>query len=46
MNSIKIMNNVTSCDFTKQVLNNGKVTVTVNIKGENFERNTTYTLVD
>lgn len=46
MNSIKIMNDVTSCDFTKQVLDNGKTTITVNIKGDNFEKNATYTLVN
>lgn len=46
MNSIKIMNGVTSCDFTKQVLDNGKTTITVNIKGDNFEKNATYTLVN
>ncbi len=45
MNNVKIAENITDCDFetTEQ---DGKTNITVVIKGENFERTTTYTLVE
>ena len=38
--------NITGCVFTTNEEENGKITVTVIIQGENFERETTYTLVE
>lgn len=46
MNKVKIAQNITGCVFTTNEEENGKVTVTVTIQGENFERETTYTLVE
>lgn len=45
MNQVKIADNITDCIFSKGE-ENGKTTVMVTIKGENFERTTTYTLID
>ena len=45
MNQVKIADNITDCIFSKWE-ENGKTTVMVTIKGENFERTTTYTLID
>ena len=44
MNTVKIAENITDCDFESKE-ENDKTTVTVTIKGDNFERVTTYTLV-
>lgn len=46
MNKVKIAQNITGCVFTTNEEENGKVTVTVTMQGENFERETTYTLVE
>lgn len=46
MNQVKIAENITGCDFTSNKEENGKTTITVTIQGDNFERKTTYTLVD
>lgn len=46
MNQVKIADNITGCDFTSNKEENGKTTITVTIQGDNFERKTTYTLVD
>ncbi len=46
MNQVKIADNITGCDFTSNQEENGKTTITVTIQGDNFERKTTYTLVD
>ncbi len=46
MNQVKIADNITGCDFTSNREENGKTTITVTIQGDNFERKTTYTLVD
>ena len=46
MNKVKIAQNITGCVFTTNEEENGKITVTVIIQGENFERETTYTLVE
>lgn len=46
MNQVKIADNITGCDFTSNKEENGKTTITVTIQGNNFERKTTYTLVD
>lgn len=46
MNKVKIAQNITGCVFTTNEEKNGKITVTVIIQGENFERETTYTLVE
>lgn len=45
MNNIKIANNITECNFEKKE-EDGKTKITVQIKGENFDRTTTYTLVE
>lgn len=45
-NQVKIAQNITGCVFTTNEEENGKITVTVIIQGENFERETTYTLVE
>ena len=45
VNQIKIVKNMTDCTFEKGEAN-GKTTITVTIQGKNFERMTTYTLVD
>ena len=46
MNQVKIAQNITGCDFTSNKEENGKTTITVTIQGDNFGRETTYTLVD
>lgn len=46
MNQIKIAQNITDCIFSTKEEANGKTTITVTIQGKNFERTTTYTLVD
>lgn len=46
MNQVKIAQNITGCDFTNNKEENGKTTIMVTIQGDNFERKTTYTLVD
>ena len=46
MNQIKIAQNITGCIFSTKEEINGKTTITVTIQGKNFERMTTYTLVD
>ena len=46
MNQVKIADNITGCDFISHKEENGKTTITVTIQGDNFERKTTYTLVD
>lgn len=46
MNNIKIANNITECSFEEGTGDNGKTTITVTIKGNNFERKTTYTLAE
>ncbi len=45
VNQIKIVKNMTDCTFEKGEAN-GKTTITVTIIGENFNRKTTYTLVE
>ena len=45
VNQIKIVKNMTDCTFEKGETN-GKTTITVTIIGENFNRKTTYTLVE
>lgn len=45
VNKVKIAQNITDCTFEKGE-ENGKTTVTVTIVGDNFERTTTYTLID
>ena len=45
MNQIKIAENITGCTFTSKN-ENGKTAITVTIEGDNFKRETTYTLVD
>ena len=42
-NNVKIASNIEDCIFTLG-MNNGKNTVTVNIKGKNFDKTTVYTL--
>ena len=44
INTVKIAENITDCTFEKKE-ENGKMTISVTIKGDNFERTTTYTLV-
>ena len=44
MNKVKIAQNITDCLMTTEE-NNDKTTISVTIKGENFERTTKYTLV-
>ena len=44
INTVKIAENITDCTFEKKE-ENGKTTISVTIKGDNFERTTTYTLV-
>lgn len=44
MNKVKIAENITDCIMTTEQ-ENGKTTISVTIKGENFERTTKYTLV-
>lgn len=46
MNKVKIAQNITGCTFTSAEGENGKTMISVVIKGENFEKETTYTLVD
>ena len=46
MNKVKIAQNITGCTFATHKEENGKTTVTVTILGDNFERETNYTLVD
>ena len=46
MNQVKIAQNITGCTFTSNQEENGKTTIMVIIQGENFERETTYTLID
>lgn len=46
MNKVKIAQNITGCTFTSAEGENGKTIISVVIKGENFEKETTYTLVD
>ena len=46
MNKVKIVQNITGCTFTANKEANGKTTVTVIIQGNNFEKETTYTLVE
>ena len=46
MNQIKNAQNITDCIFSTKEEVNGKTTITVTIQGKNFERMTTYTLVD
>lgn len=46
MNKVKIAQNITGCTFTANKEANGKTTVTVIIQGNNFEKETTYTLVE
>ncbi len=46
INQVKIAENITNCTFTSQEDENGKTIVTVVIQGDNFEKTTTYTLVD
>ena len=46
MNQVKIAENVTGCDFISHIEANGKTTITVTIEGNNFKKETTYTLVD
>lgn len=46
INQVKIAENITNCTFTSQKDENGKTIVTVVIQGDNFEKTTTYTLVD
>lgn len=45
MNTVKIAENIEDCTFVKGN-ENGKTTITVTIKGNNFERVTTYTLTE
>ena len=45
MNQVKIAENITDCIFTNNY-ENGKKQITVTIKGNNFERTTTYTLAN
>lgn len=45
-NKVKIAQNITGCTFATHKEENGKTTVTVTILGDNFERETNYTLVD
>lgn len=45
INQIKIAENITGCTFTSKN-ENGKTAITVTIEGDNFKRETTYTLVD
>ena len=46
MNKAKIAQNITGCTFATHKEENGKTTVRVTILGDNFERETNYTLVD
>ena len=46
MNKVKTAQNITGCTFATHKEENGKTTVTVTILGDNFERETNYTLVD
>ena len=46
MNKVKIAQNITGCTFATHKEENGKTIVTVTILGDNFERETNYTLVD
>ena len=46
MNKVKIAQNITGCIFTTNKEENGKTTIMVIMQGENFERKTSYTLVD
>lgn len=46
MNQIKIAQNITGCTFNSKKETNGKTTITVSITGKDFERTTTYTLID
>ena len=46
MNKVKIAQNITGCTFIANKEANGKTTVTVIIQGNNFEKETTYTLVE
>ena len=46
MNKVKIAQNITGCTFSIHKEENEKTTVTVTILGDNFERETNYTLVD
>ena len=45
MNTVKIAENITDCTFEKNDAD-GKTKITVTINGNNFERVTTYTLVE
>lgn len=45
-NQVKIAQNITGCTFSRHIETNGKTTITIAIQGNNFERTTTYTLVD
>lgn len=45
VNQIKIASNITDCIFETNI-DNGKTKIIVTIKGNNFERTTTYTLVN
>ena len=45
MNTVKIAENITDCTFEKNDAD-GKTKITVTINGNNFERDTTYTLVE
>ena len=46
MNQIKIAQNITGCTFSSKKEANGKTTITVIIMGKNFEKMTTYTLLE
>ena len=46
MNNVKIAQNIKDCTFTMDKLDNGKTTITVIIQGDNFLKETTYTLVE
>lgn len=45
-NQVKIAQNITGCTFSSKKEANGKTTITVTITGKNFEKTTTYTLIE
>lgn len=45
-NQVKIAQNITGCTFSSKKEVNGKTTITVTITGKNFEKTTTYTLIE
>ena len=46
MNKVKIAQNITGCTFNMKKEENGKTRITVIMQGDNFKRETTYTLVN